>query len=92
MKHGHWFGALNEFDYERMADAFMSMPKHPNLHECHRITGFRDRIRLDAITLYYGVAYNVNIVRTLHIKDAAQIAHHGGAAAYVAFKCAEVRY
>lgn len=91
LKHGGHFGALNEFDYERMADAFMSALMHPHLHECTRPTGTHDRIRLDAITRHFGVAYNVLTIRTYHIRDAHGIAMRGGAAGFVAFKCAEVK-
>jgi hypothetical protein len=91
LKHGHKFGALDEFDYERLADAFMTAPLHPNLFECNRIVGTFDRIRLDGTTHYYGVAYNVSVVRTFHVKDAAGIAHRGGPLAFVLYKCAEVR-
>jgi pyocin large subunit-like protein len=48
VRHGHEFGAANEFDYESMAEAFMASPMHPNMHEGTRTTGTRDRIRLDA--------------------------------------------
>lgn len=91
-KHGHRFGATDEFDYERLADAFMSSPLHPNLFECYRTTGTFDRIRLDGSTRYYGVAYNISILRTFHIKDASGIAHGGGPQPYVMRKCAEVRF
>lgn len=88
-KHGHKFGAATEQDYEKMADAFMSQALHSQLHECIGTNG--DRIRLEEITLYYGVAYNVSTIRTFHTKDANQIAHAGGPAGYIAQKCAEVR-
>ena len=91
MKHGRDFGAKDEFDYERMADAFMSAPMRPNLYEGTRATGDHDRIRLDAITRHFGVAYNVLTIRTYHIRDAHSIAMRGGPAAFIAFKCAEVR-
>ena len=93
VKHGHEFGAANEFVYEQMADAFMSLPAnlHLNLVECSRTTGTFDRIRLDGTTGYYGVAYNVLTIRTFHLKDIAVIARTGGALAYVLRKCAEVR-
>jgi hypothetical protein len=89
--HGHEFGAADEFEYERMGDAFMSSPWYPGLHECSRTTGTHDRIRLDELTRHYGVAYNVTILRTFHIRDAFSIARWGGPAAFVAHKCAEVR-
>jgi hypothetical protein len=90
-KHGSVFGALNEFDYERMADAFMSEILHADLHECRRLTGTQDRIRLNGINRHYGVAYNLLTVRTYHIRDEHGIRLRGGPAGFVAFKCAEVR-
>jgi hypothetical protein len=90
-KHGHRFGARDEYDYERIADAFMAGPLHPNLFECYRITGTLDRIRLDGSTRYYGVAYNISVLRTFHIKDASQIAARGGPHGFVQHKCSEVR-
>jgi hypothetical protein len=91
IKHGSDFGATNEFDYERMADAFMSAPMHPDLYEGTCSTGTHDRIRLDALTRHYGVAYDVLTIRTYHVRDAHSIALRGGPAKFVAFKCVEVR-
>ena len=89
-RHGNAFGAANEFDYERMAEAFMAAPIHSDMHECYRTTGTLDRIRLDALTLHFGVAYNVVIIRTYFIRSASEIARSGGPAAFVAAKCAQV--
>jgi hypothetical protein len=89
-KHGREFGAADEYEYERLADAFMSAPWYTGLHEGVRIVG-NDRIRLDEVTRHYGVAFNGTTLRTYHIRDAFSIAHWGGAAAFVAHKCAEVR-
>jgi len=86
-KHGHRFGAATENDYEKMAEAFMSQPLHADLYECTRTDG--DRIRLEGITHYYGVAYDVTIIRTFHIRDAHGIAMRGGPAGFVAHKCRE---
>jgi hypothetical protein len=91
LKHGHRFGAVDEYDYERLADAFMSSPLHPNLFECYRMVGTMDRIRLDGSTRHYGVAYNVTVLRTFHVKDASGIAHRGGPLLFVQHKCSEVR-
>ncbi len=90
-RHGNEFGATDEFHYEQMADAFMSQPLHPSLHEGIRLHGAHDRIRLDAITRHFGVAYGVLSIRTYHIRDPHGIALRGGAAAFVAYKCAKVR-
>ena len=88
--HGHEFGAADEFEYERMADAFMSDPLQGDLLECTNPTGDHDRIRLHAITLHFGVAYNVTIVRTYHIRNALGVARKGGPLGFITAKCAEV--
>lgn len=88
-KHGHKFGAVDEFDYERMADVFMGLPLHPNIHECYRAFGTFDRIRLDALTRYFGVAYNGMILRTFHTRSVAEIAARGGPQGFVLYKCSE---
>jgi len=90
VKHGHKFGAVDEFDYERMADTFMSMLMHPNMFECCRAVGTFDRIRLDGLTRFFGVAYNGTVLRTFHPRSAASIAAKGGPLGFVTFKCAEV--
>jgi hypothetical protein len=89
-KHGQKFGAVDEFEYERMADTFMAMPMHPNMHECIRTTGTFDRIRLDAVTRFFGVAYRDTILRTFHPRSPESIAAKGGPQAFVLFKCSEV--
>lgn len=89
-KHRYAVGAKDEFEYERMADAFMSGPMHPNLFECTNPTGTRDRVRLDAGTRFLGIAYGVLTIRTLHTRSVTQIAAQGGPAGFVAHKCAEV--
>jgi hypothetical protein len=90
MRHGHEFGASDEFDYERMADTFMSLPMHTNLYECVNPTGDHDRNRLDGVTRFFGVAYGASFVRTLHIRSVAQIAAQGGPLGFVLYKCSEV--
>jgi hypothetical protein len=91
VRHGHEFGAINEFDYERLADAFMSAAPSLDLFECSRTSGTRDRVRLNALTCHYGVAYNIVILRTYFIRSRSEIARCGGPAAFVAAKCAEIR-
>lgn len=73
-----------------MADAFMALPLTANLYECVNSTGMRDRNRLDGLTRFFGVAYRGNIVRTLHLRDAAEIAYWGGPLGFVNHKCSEV--
>jgi len=89
LKHGHEFGAKDEHEYEKMADFFMAMPPHLNLYECVNPTGTNDRIRLDAITLHFGVDFSLGI-RTFHTRTAFSIAYRGGAQGFVSHKCAEI--
>ena len=89
LKHGHTFGAMDEFHYEQMADIFMSSPAHLNTFECVNPNGTHDRIRLDGVTRHFGVDFKMGI-RTYHIRDAAGIARRGGPLGFVAHKCAEV--
>jgi hypothetical protein len=89
LKHGHVFGAADEFDYERMADIFMLSFLHLNMFECVNPTGTRDRIRLDGITRHFGVDFSMGI-RTYHIRDASGIARRGGPLGFVTHKCSEV--
>lgn len=92
-RHGHEFGAPNEFVYEQMADAFMATPLHPTLHEGTRvrISGVVDRVRLDETTRHFGVAYNLVTLRTYYIVGSSKITRHGSAANFVTAECAKVR-
>jgi hypothetical protein len=89
LKHGHEFGAVDEHEYEKLADFFMSMPPNANLYECVNPTGTNDRNRLDGITLHFGVDFSRGI-RTFHIRGAFSIAHRGGPRGFVNHKCAEI--
>ena len=93
-KHGHEFGAATEFDYERLADAFMSAPLATHVYECINPTGTNDRVRLDSIRRHFGVAYldsaSGTVLRTFHIRTASSIAGRGGPLGFVNHKCAEV--
>ncbi len=91
VKHGHKFGAASELEYERMADAFMSQPLNHDLLQCISLHGARCRNRIQASTLYFGVALHLSI-RTFHTKDANGVAKKGGPASYVAALCSEVRW
>jgi len=64
-KHGHKFGATTEFEYEKMADAFMAAPLRAGLYECVNPTGTHDRIRLDGANRHFGVAYKWSDVTDL---------------------------
>ena len=74
-----------------MADHFMSVPLSSTMHECIRATGTADRIRIDAETRHFGVAFNVVVIRTFHSKSAATIANKGGPQQLVLSECAKVR-
>jgi hypothetical protein len=89
-RHRHEFGAADEFEYERLADAFMTGPVHIDLYECINPTGTNDRNRLDGSTRHFGVAYGQLVLRTYHIRDAFSIAYRGGPAGFVTHKCSEV--
>jgi hypothetical protein len=89
-RHGHEFGAADEFEYERLADTFMSGPIHADIHECVNPTGTNDRIRLNAVNRHLGVGYGSLVIRTYHVRDAFSISYRGGPAGFVAHKCAEV--
>lgn len=93
VRHGHEFGAANEFDYEQMADAFMAAPIHRDLHEGLRTrrSGDVDRIRCHSVTRHFGVVYNVVTLRTYYIVGISKIRKHGGAAGFVVAECAKVR-
>jgi hypothetical protein len=88
LKHGHKFGAADDFEYEKLADAFMGAPWHPGLHDGVRRNSTRDRIRLDEMTLHSGVAYNKTILRTYHIRFSYEISRAGGMAGFMAQECA----
>jgi hypothetical protein len=91
-KHGRELGAVDEFHYERLADAFMSAPQQANMHEGVRVrlNGLIDRIRLDAINRHFGVAYHVDTLRTYYVLSASKIVTYGSAANFVTVQCAKV--
>jgi hypothetical protein len=91
MRHGHEFGAADELEYERMADAFMQSPLLSTMIQCIRtITPF-DRLRLDSGTRFYGVEAPSAYLKTFMVKDAFNIAYRGGPAGFIAHKCTELR-
>lgn len=91
LRHGHEFGAADEFEYERMADAFMSCPLDTQMLERTRATGRTDRLRLHIVTRHFGVAWGILTVTTYFIVTASKITRDGGPAGYIAARCAEVR-
>ncbi len=54
-KHGHEFGAADEVDYDRMADAFMFGAMNASTHECVRPNAI-DRLRFDDSNRTFGAA------------------------------------
>jgi hypothetical protein len=88
-KHGHEFGALNEFDYEIMAETFMSAIMRPNMRECCRTTGTHDRCRIDGTTRQFGIAYDVLTIRTYYVVTASKIRRYRSAVGYVQAQCAK---
>jgi hypothetical protein len=89
LAHGRKFGASTEEEYERMADEFMSRAPNSDLYDCIRNIMSNDRIRLEGSTLFFGLAYGILVIRSFYPKDANSIAADGGAAGFVARKCAE---
>ena len=64
-KHGAVFGALNEIEYERLADAFLRGPKGSTVLEYIRSQG--DCVRFDPVTNEFGVIDSTGVVRTYFI-------------------------
>jgi len=89
-KHGKDFGAVDEFEYERMADRFLFGQMPAETQQCLRPNG-DDRIRFDFISVDFGVA-NVlpEFVRTFYRVKTVKIARHGGPAGFFAYECARV--
>lgn len=92
LKHGHKFGATSEAEYERMADEFMSRALTADIYECTSIHGRKCRNRLEGSTLYFGAAYQVNIIATYLPREAIAVQRKGGPLGFVLAKCAEVRF
>jgi hypothetical protein len=90
-KHGHKFGLTAEWQYEAMADAFMSQPLNADLYECTSTMGVPRRYRLQASNLYFGVAVRVTVLVTFHPRDARGVAAKGGPAGFIAHQCSQVR-
>jgi pyocin large subunit-like protein len=70
-KHGAEFGATNEVDYERLADAFLTAPKTPEIWECRRPRE-NDVIRYNHTTNEFGVLSSVGRIRTYFKPDVAE--------------------
>lgn len=89
-KHGHEFGAQDEFEYERMADEFVMGPIVLPTDECVRESG-GDRVRFNPFSHYFGAAStNPRFVRTFYIPRAEWINSHGGNSGFLAYECGRV--
>ncbi len=86
-RHGHEFGAVDEVQYERMADAFMVGPMTITTRECVR-PNRTHRVRLNYVNKHFGVAVvNGEIVLTYYIVPLHKIIRRGGIAAVFAYEC-----
>jgi hypothetical protein len=89
-KHGHKFGAADEFIYEAMADAFMNGPMNTTTQERIRVNRV-DRLRLDFTTAHFGTAcISPRFVRTFYPVAPLMLAKHGGCAGFLAYECGRV--
>jgi filamentous hemagglutinin len=70
-KHGTEFGLTNEIDYERLADAFLTGPKTPEILECRRPRE-NDVIRYNYSTNEIGVLTAFGVIRTYFKPDPAE--------------------
>ena len=91
-KHRHEFQAQDADEYERMADAFMSARRSPDIMQCFR-RGGEDQVRLSYSTRYFGVARispEPGYIKTFHIVDEQKIRRHGDIFQYFRFECNRV--
>ena len=92
--HGHEFGAADEIEYERMADAFMSQMVSPMVQQCRRRKADRttgDRVRLHFQFLHFGTAHGTpEVIRTFYIPPVARVNRFGGPALYLRRECDKV--
>jgi hypothetical protein len=91
VSHGREFGAADEYEYERMADRFMSETLVPPTIECVRALMPFDRIRLDPVTRFFGVEGPFFYIKTFMVKDAYNIDYRGGPIPFMEHKRTEVR-
>ena len=90
-RHGHEFGATDEFDYERMADAFMDGGVPVGVREALRIHGDQDRVRFRDVDRTLGIVRDsTTIVRSFYIVNAAVVRRHGNEAAYFMYECGRI--
>jgi hypothetical protein len=89
-KHGHEFGAVDEFEYERMADEFVCGVMVPPTAQCFRPKGGH-RVRFNVVSCHFGVACMLpEFVRTFYIPNVHWIGSHGGNAGFLAYECGRV--
>jgi hypothetical protein len=87
--HGHEFGAADEFEYERMADAFMARALDHTLQQCYRPNN--DRVRFEFVTFHIGaVRMRTAALKTFYIVNAQRVARYGGVARYFQYECNRV--
>ena len=90
-KHGFKFGATDEYQYERMADDFMYRPLRAEEHECNRSLPPLDRLRLNEVSLHFGVVDSLEALRTFFPRLPHEIKSRGGPAGFMEHKRTEVR-
>jgi hypothetical protein len=91
-KHGYKFRAVDQFEYERMADVFMFGEQGKDTHECIR-TNAPDRVRLDFGTKYFCVSRltpKPECLRTFYPVKRTTVAYHGGLASYMQYECGRI--
>ena len=69
--HGADFSAVDEFDYERKADAFLSLPAVAPILEIIRPRE-GDTIRYNSVTDEFGIISHDGYIRTYYIPDPAE--------------------
>ena len=92
VKHGHKFGAVDAYEYEKIADSFMFGPAAADCRDCTRPRN-GDRVRFGFVTHLEGVTRRLpppECIRTFYPVRPVMIARHGGEAGYFAFECARV--
>lgn len=89
-RHGADLGAADEYDYERIADAFMFNVLSGDVKECIRPNAL-DRLRYRETKRHFGVAVVAsNIIRTMYVVKRFKLLRHGGGGGFFAFECGRV--
>lgn len=89
LKHGREFGAVDELQYEQMADGFLGGAMTIAMRECVRPNG-TDRLRANIANNHFGVAIvGCAIIRTYYIVPPHQIVGRTGTIAkFFGYECA----